>query len=170
MPDALPVWGRTLIAQPHPPPAAGLSGLKCRTAAEVALEPEPPAVNRVGRVFRLALFVVAIASSFNGFLVGMAISGLGFGMYVAVDLALVVYVLSDKDNAAKDLGVFVDEHQVQHVLDPVPRETDLACRLPETAAPAWILHVVKHDGDIVIDAAESARGVDVRGDLIALAI
>jgi hypothetical protein len=29
-----------------------------------------------------------------------------FRMYVAVDLALVVDVLPDKDNAAKDLGVF----------------------------------------------------------------
>ena len=36
----------------------------------------------------------------------MAISGLGFGMYAAVDLALVVDVLPDNDNAAKDLGVF----------------------------------------------------------------
>jgi MFS family permease len=57
-------------------------------------------------VYGLAMFVIAIASSFNGFLVGMAIGGLGFGVYVAVDLALVVDVLPDKDNAAKDLGVF----------------------------------------------------------------
>jgi len=57
-------------------------------------------------VYGLALFVVAIASNFNGFLVGMAISGLGFGVYVAVDLALVVDVLHDTHNAAKDLGVF----------------------------------------------------------------
>ena len=57
-------------------------------------------------VYGLAMFVIAIASNFNGFLVGMAIGGLGFGMYVAVDLALVVDVLPDKDNAAKDLGVF----------------------------------------------------------------
>src|SRR5664280_2551934 len=57
-------------------------------------------------VYGLAMFVVAITSSFNGFLVGMAIGGLGFGIYVAVDLALVVDVLPDKDNAAKDLGVF----------------------------------------------------------------
>lgn len=57
-------------------------------------------------VYGLAMFVVAIASDFNGFLVGMAISGLGFGVYVAVDLALVVDVLPDKDNVAKDLGVF----------------------------------------------------------------
>ena len=52
------------------------------------------------------MFVIAIASSFNGFLVGMAIGGLGFGVYIAVDLALVADVLPDQDNAAKDLGVF----------------------------------------------------------------
>ena len=57
-------------------------------------------------VYGVAMFVIAIASNFNGFLVGMAIGGLGFGIYVAVDLALVVDVLPDNDNAAKDLGVF----------------------------------------------------------------
>ena len=57
-------------------------------------------------VYGLALFVIAVASSFSGFLVGMAISGLGFGVYAAVDLALVVDVLPDRRNAAKDLGVF----------------------------------------------------------------
>ena len=57
-------------------------------------------------VYGLGLFVIAIASNFSGFLVGMAISGLGFGVYAAVDLALVVDVLPDKRNAAKDLGVF----------------------------------------------------------------
>jgi MFS family permease len=57
-------------------------------------------------VYGLALFVIAVASNFSGFLVGMAISGLGFGVYAAVDLALVVDVLHDKRNAAKDLGVF----------------------------------------------------------------
>jgi MFS family permease len=57
-------------------------------------------------VYGLALFVVAIASDFNGFLVGMAISGLGVGVYVAVDLALVVDLVDGTQNAAKDLGVF----------------------------------------------------------------
>jgi MFS family permease len=57
-------------------------------------------------VYGMAIFMIAAASNFNGFLVGMAISGLGFGMYVAVDLALVADVLPDKENAAKDLGVF----------------------------------------------------------------
>jgi MFS family permease len=56
-------------------------------------------------VYGVAMFVVAVAGDMNGFLVGMAISGLGFGMYMAVDLALVVDVLPDPDHAARDLGV-----------------------------------------------------------------
>jgi MFS family permease len=56
-------------------------------------------------VYGVAMLVVAVASDFNGFLVGMAISGLGFGIYMAVDLALVADVLPDEVNAAKDLGV-----------------------------------------------------------------
>jgi MFS family permease len=70
-------------------------------------------------VYGVAMFAIAIASNFNGFLVGMAISGLGFGMYMAVDLALVADVLPDKNNAAKDLGVF-----------------NIAGALPSSIAPA----------------------------------
>jgi MFS family permease len=56
-------------------------------------------------IYGLALFVIAGSHGFDGYLIGMAISGIGFGMYMAVDLALVVDVLPDADNAAKDLGV-----------------------------------------------------------------
>ena len=56
-------------------------------------------------VYGVAMFAIAIASTFNGFLVGMAIGGLGFGMYIAVDFALVVDVLPDENRVAKDLGV-----------------------------------------------------------------
>ena len=56
-------------------------------------------------VYGIALFLIAVASNFDAFLVGMAISGLGFGMYTAVDLALVVDVLPNPDSSAKDLGV-----------------------------------------------------------------
>jgi MFS family permease len=56
--------------------------------------------------YGVAMFVIAIASNFNGFLVGIAISGLGFGVYAAVDLALVADVLPNPGQNAKDLGVF----------------------------------------------------------------
>jgi MFS family permease len=65
------------------------------------------------------MFVIAVASGFNGYLVGMAISGLGFGVYMAVDLALVADVLPDTDNNAKNLGVM-----------------NIAGALPSSIAPA----------------------------------
>jgi len=70
-------------------------------------------------VYGVAMFVIAVVTGFDGFLVGMAIGGLGFGLYVAVDLALVVDVLPDNDSAAKDLGVF-----------------NIASALPYSVAPA----------------------------------
>lgn len=42
------------------------------------------------------MFTIALASTFNGFLIGMAIGGLGFGQCMAVDLALVADVLPDQ--------------------------------------------------------------------------
>jgi MFS family permease len=57
-------------------------------------------------VYAVALVGIALVVSFEGFLVAMAVSGLGFGLYTAVDLALVTDVLPDPDDAAKDLGVF----------------------------------------------------------------
>jgi MFS family permease len=70
-------------------------------------------------VYGLALFTIAIATSLNGFLVGMAVSGLGFGIYMAVDLALVMDVLPNQDSAGKDLGVL-----------------NIAGALPSSIAPA----------------------------------
>ncbi len=70
-------------------------------------------------IYGLALFLIAVAGDFNGFLVGMAISGLGFGLYMAVDLALVVDVLPTTGSSAKDLGVL-----------------NIAGALPSSLAPA----------------------------------
>ena len=76
-------------------------------------------VGAASAVFGLALFVIAVATAFEGFLVGMAIGGLGFGLYTAVDLALVADVLPDPASAAKDLGVM-----------------NIAGALPSAVAPA----------------------------------
>ena len=75
----------------------------------------PEAVRPAGRrkvfvivaavIYASALFVIASADAVDGYLVGMAIGGLGFGMYMAVDLALVADVLPDPGSPAKDLGV-----------------------------------------------------------------
>jgi MFS family permease len=64
-----------------------------------------PFVIAAAVVYAAALVIVAASSTFEGYLVAMAVGGVGFGMYMAVDLALVVDVLTDPLTAAKDLGV-----------------------------------------------------------------
>ncbi len=76
-------------------------------------------VGAASMVFGMAMFVIALAGSFNGFVAGMALGGLGFGLYTAVDLALVADVLPDSGSAAKDLGVM-----------------NIAGALPSSVAPA----------------------------------
>jgi MFS family permease len=57
-------------------------------------------------VYALGLWLVALADSYSLFLVGMAATGIGHGLYFAVDLALVTEVLPDRQrDAAKDLGI-----------------------------------------------------------------
>ncbi|MGS0688726.1 MFS transporter [Nakamurella sp. GG22] len=70
-------------------------------------------------VYGIALFTVAISTEMTLFLVAMAIAGIGIGIYFAIDLALVVDVLPNSQNAAKDLGVF-----------------NIASALPQSIAPA----------------------------------
>ena len=55
--------------------------------------------------YAVSLAVIATAHGVGGYRFGMIIGGVGFGMYMAVDLALVVDVLPDPNSAAKDLGV-----------------------------------------------------------------
>jgi MFS family permease len=57
-------------------------------------------------VYGLALMAIATATQLDAFLAGMALAGLGFGVYAAVDLALVADVLPEEGSMAKDLGVF----------------------------------------------------------------
>ena len=64
-----------------------------------------PFVIAAAVVYAAALVIVAGTSSVDGYLVAMGVGGVGFGMYMAVDLALVVDVLTDPLTAAKDLGV-----------------------------------------------------------------
>jgi MFS family permease len=89
-------------------------------------------------VYGSALFLLAIASDFDGYLVGMAVGGLGFGLYTAVDLALVADVLPSHDNA-KDLGVL-----------------NIAGALPYSVAPAlapFVLSVADGDYGVLFGVA-----------------
>ena len=70
-------------------------------------------------LYAVGLAFITFAGSFEVFLIGMAITGLAEGIYLAVDLALVTDVLPHPDGAAKDLGVF-----------------NVANALPQSLAPA----------------------------------
>jgi len=56
-------------------------------------------------IYAAAMLVIATADDPAGYMLGMAIGGLGFGTYMAVDLALVADVLPHTGSTAKDLGV-----------------------------------------------------------------
>lgn len=58
-------------------------------------------------LFALGMLVIAFSHSVTGFLVGVAIAGVGYGVYLGVDYALVAAVLPNSDTeAAKGMGVF----------------------------------------------------------------
>lgn len=73
-----------------------------------------------GAVYAIGLWVIAAAPDYPTFLLGMTITGMGHGIYFAVDLALVTDVLPNRwRDAAKDLGIF-----------------NVASALPQAIAPA----------------------------------
>ena len=76
----------------------------------------------------------------------MALAGLGFGVYVAVDLALVADVLPDGSSTAKDLGVF-----------------NMAGALPFSVAPALAPFVLSLGGWQLRRALRRRRRLRVAG-------
>ncbi|CAA9326888.1 MAG: Uncharacterized MFS-type transporter [uncultured Friedmanniella sp.] len=69
-------------------------------------------------LFAVGTIMLAFVSSVSGFYLVEAVLGVAYGIYVGVDLALVVDVLPNPDDAGKDLGVF-----------------NMANALPQSAAP-----------------------------------
>lgn len=57
-------------------------------------------------IFALGTYLLVHAEDTTSFFLAEVVLGIGFGIYVAVDLALVLDVLPNPDEAAKDLGVF----------------------------------------------------------------
>ena len=103
--------------------------------------------------YAVALLLVAGADDVDGYLVGMAVGGTGFGMYMAVDLALVVDVLPDGGSAAKDLGVL-----------------NIAGALPFAFAPAVASAVLAAGGGSYAVLYAVAAGCAVVGALAVLPI
>lgn len=64
-----------------------------------------PFVIASASIFGAGLVLVATAQSFETFLIAVAVMGLGQGVYLAVDFALITQVLPNADDNAKDLGI-----------------------------------------------------------------
>ncbi|MFK0280882.1 MFS transporter [Streptomyces sp. NPDC090499] len=77
-------------------------------------------------LFGVGMVVLARADSVNGFYTAEAVMGLAYGVYLAVDQALVVDVLPDGKQSGKDLGVI-----------------NIAMALPQSLAPVAALALLK---------------------------
>jgi MFS family permease len=69
-------------------------------------------------IFGLGMLTLSFASDPMHFYLAEIVLGIGFGVYVSVDLALVIDVLPNPDEAAKDLGVFNIAMTAPQVLAP----------------------------------------------------
>jgi MFS family permease len=75
----------------------------------------------------LGLWVIAAAHSYPAFLFGVALTGMGHGVYEGVDLALVTEVLPDRArHAAKDLGLLNITNALPQVVAPLAAPAILA--------------------------------------------
>ncbi|MFP3459998.1 MFS transporter [Arthrobacter globiformis] len=70
-------------------------------------------------IFGIGTWMLTLANSTSAFYWAELVIGVGFGIYIAVDLALVIDVLPNPEDTAKDLGVF-----------------NIAMTGPQTLAPA----------------------------------
>ena len=75
----------------------------------------------------LGLWLIAVAHSYTAFLFGVALTGMGHGVYEGVNLALVTEVLPDRDrHAAKDLGLLNITNTLPQVIAPLAAPAILA--------------------------------------------
>ena len=86
-------------------------------------------VTASGWVMAVAGVVLAVWPTWPGAILGAIVLGLGFGVYLAVDFALLTQVLPSAQDRAKDLGVI-----------------NIANSLPQVLAPVIAAPIVKHLG------------------------
>lgn len=72
-----------------------------------------------GVVMAVAALMLAFWQTWPGVLTAAVVLGIGFGVFLAVDLAIVTEVLPDEDGFAKDLGVINIANALPQVVAPV---------------------------------------------------
>lgn len=85
-------------------------------------------------LYIFTMIIVAMATTVQGFLIGIALSGLAAGLYLGVDYALVARVLpNDRDEAARGMGLFNLSSTIPQTLAPVIAPVFLAIGATGTA-------------------------------------
>jgi MFS family permease len=77
-----------------------------------------PSVILSGYVMAAAAVLLAVRPTWTGSLIAAFVLGLGFGVYLSVDQALITQVLPDEANRARDLGVINIANSAPQVLGP----------------------------------------------------
>jgi len=104
-------------------------------------------------IFGIGTWMLTAADSTSGFYWAELVIGIGFGIYIAVDLALVIDVLPNPDDTAKDLGVF-----------------NIAMTGPQTLAPAVSAALVTMGGGRYDLLLAVAAGIALLGALTILPV
>jgi len=104
-------------------------------------------------IFGIGTWMLSLAGSTSGFYWAELVIGVGFGIYIAVDLALVIDVLPNPDDTAKDLGVF-----------------NIAMAGPQTLAPAVSAALLTMGGGSYNLLLAVAAGVALLGALTILPV
>ncbi|MGC3992603.1 MAG: MFS transporter [Propionicimonas sp.] len=94
-----------------------------------------PFVVTAAAVFAVGLVLITMATSFEAFLVGVAVMGIGMGVYLAVDFALITQVLPDPKNPAKDIGIMNLASSLPNIVVPAVAPALLALGA-STTSPA----------------------------------
>ena len=104
-------------------------------------------------IFGIGTWMLTVANSTSGFYWAELVIGIGFGIYIAVDLALVIDVLPNPEDTAKDLGVF-----------------NIAMTGPQTLAPAVSAALVTMGGGRYDLLLAVAAGIALLGALTILPV
>jgi MFS family permease len=80
-----------------------------------------------GAIMAVAAVILAVSPTWLGAVVAAAVMGVGYGVYAAVDQALITQVLPAASGRAKDLGII-----------------NIANSLPQVVVPALAVPILEH--------------------------
>jgi len=106
----------------------------------------------------LGLWLIAVSHSYTMLLVGVALVGMGHGIYEGVDLALVTDVLPDRDqHAAKDLGLLNIANTLPQVIAPLAAPAILSISRGDYTLLFAVAGAVAVLGSVALSPLKNAR-------------